>query len=136
MKRIKVRKIVRGNADGEAIVCPDSFSFLGGVDMDSGEIIAKGNPNRGVNVAGKILIYKETKGSSGGCVVLMTLHKKGIAPAAIITIKPADYNLTEGAILSSIPFVCEPERDILTEIKTGMRVKVNSDDGFIEVISV
>ena len=133
MKKINVRKIVRGFAEGDAIVCPDSFSFLGDVDMDTGEIIAKGNPNRGVNLSGKVLIYKETKGSSGGCVVLMTLHKKGIAPAAIITIKPADYNLTEGAILCSIPFVCEPDTEILNEIKTGMRVRVNSDDGFIEI---
>jgi len=54
-------------------------------------------------------VYKETKGSSGGCVVLMTLARRGIAPAAIVTVKPADHNLAEGAILSKVPFVCEPD---------------------------
>jgi predicted aconitase with swiveling domain len=132
--RFKVRKIVRGSVEAEALVNPGSFSFLGDVDMDSGEIIAEGNPNKGKNLGGKILIYTETKGSSGGCVVLMTLARKGTAPAAIVTIKPADYNLTEGAILSKIPFVCEPDGDFLGTIETGMKLRVNADDGWIEII--
>jgi predicted aconitase with swiveling domain len=130
-KTYKVRKVVRGKAEADAIVCKGSFSFLGDVDMDTGEIIAQGNPDRGKTIAGKVLIYKETKGSSGGCVVLMTLSKKGKAPAAIVTVKPADYNLTEGAILLKIPFVCEPDGDILNEIKTGDGVMVDSDSGVL-----
>lgn len=132
-KTYHARKVVRGQAESEAIVCPGSFSFLGDVDMESGEIIAEGNPNKGMSIAGKVLIYKESKGSSGGCVVLMTLARKGKAPAAIVTIKPADYNLTEGAILAGIPFVCEPDSDILNEIKTGDVVKINADKDRIEV---
>ena len=133
-KTFKARKIVRGSATAQAIVCPGSFSFLGDVDMDTAEIIATGNPNKGMNLAGKILIYKETKGSSGGCVVLMTLAKKGIAPAAIVTEKPADYNLTEGAILSKIPFVCEPDGNLLDEISTGMKIHVDADNGIIFIL--
>jgi predicted aconitase with swiveling domain len=134
-KNYKVRKIVRGSAVGEAIVCPGGFSFLGDVDMTTGEIIAADNPNKGLFLKNNILIYKETKGSSGGMSVLMTLNINKNAPAAIISVKPVDYNLTEGAILSAIPFVCEPDGDILSEIKTGDRIKVNSDDKYIEVIS-
>jgi len=134
MSRIyNVRRIVRGSATGEAIVF-DSFSFLGDVDMDSGEIIADGNPNKGKNIRDKILICGTTKGSSGGCVVLMTLAKKGKAPAAIVTMKPADYNLTEGAIVSGIPFVCEPDGDAVSEILTGRMVRVDADAGRLEVL--
>ena len=129
----KVRKVVRGSAVAKAIVCPESFSFLGDVDMDNGEIIAAGNPNKGENLKGTILVYKDTKGSSGGCVVLMTLAAKGLAPAAIVTMKPADYNMTEGAILAKVPFVCTPDGDLLSEIKTGQTVKVDADAGFVEV---
>ena len=132
MTKVGVRKIVRGKAESEAVVINGSFSFLGDVDMETGEIIADGNPNKRKSIAEKILIYKETKGSSGGCVVLMTLAKKDKAPAAIITMKPADYNLTEGAILCGIPFVCEPEENILEIVKTGMKTSVNADEGFIE----
>lgn len=130
-KEYNVRKIVRGSAEGEAIVFDGSFSFLGDVDMGNAEIIAEQNPNKGRFMNGKIMIYRETKGSSGGMVVLMTLAKKGIAPAAIVTVKPVDYNLAEGAILAQVPFVCEPDGDILNEIKTGDRVKVDADEGTV-----
>jgi predicted aconitase with swiveling domain len=64
----------------------------------------------------------------------MTLAGKGMAPAAIVTMKPADYNMTEGAILAKVPFVCEPDRDLLSEIKTGQIVKVEADAGTVELI--
>ena len=96
IKTYKGRKIVRGKAEGEAIVCPDSFSFLGDVDLATGEIIAPSNPNKGKLLKDKILIFKESKGSSGGCVVLKTLVQKKVAPAALVTVKAPDYNLTEG----------------------------------------
>ena len=123
----KGRKVVRGCAEGEAVVFPGSFSFLGDVDMETGEVLVE--PNYGVLLAGKVLIYRETKGSSGGCVVLMTLEKKGRAPAAIVTVKPADYNLAEGAILACIPFVCGVDDAILREVKTGDKVSVDTEIG-------
>jgi hypothetical protein len=134
MKKYKIRKIVRGFAQGEALIIPHSFSFMGDVDMNTSEIIAEGNPHKGKKIKGKILIYTETKGSSGGMVVLMTLAKKGIAPSAIITVKPVDYNLAEGAILAKVPFACEPDGDIISEIKTGDIIRLNTDEGFLEII--
>lgn len=133
MKRFNVRKIVKGNVTGEAVVLPGSFSFLGDVDMNTSEIISADSPEKGNFIKDKILIYKETKGSSGGMVVLMTMAKKGIAPKAIATVKPVDYNLAEGAILTKVPFVCEPDGDILNDIKTGDFVSFNSDEGFLSV---
>jgi hypothetical protein len=130
----KARKVVRGSATAEAIVCPDSFSFMGDVDMNNGEIIAADNPNRGRSLKDVVLIYKETKGSSGGCAVLMTLAAKGIAPAAIVTMKPADYNMTEGAIMAKVPFVCNPDGDLLSQVKTGQQVRVDADAGIVEVL--
>ena len=129
-----VRKVVRGKAEGDAIVCPGSFSFLGDVDLATSEIIAADNPNCGLRLAGKVLVYGETKGSSGGCVVLTTLARRGIAPAAIVTAKPADYNLAEGAILAQVPFVCEPDGDVLAELTTGVHLSVNADSGTLTVL--
>jgi len=134
MKKIyNVRKVVRGKAQGEAIVINGSFSFMGDIDLGNAQIISKGNPAKGLSVTGKVLIYNETKGSSGGAAVLETLNRKEIAPAAIVTVKPVDYNLTEGAILTQIPFVCEPDGDILTEIETGDTVVVDADNGMLAV---
>ncbi|TAL69794.1 MAG: DUF126 domain-containing protein [Bacteroidetes bacterium] len=134
MKKYNVRKIVRGNVSGEAIVLPGSFSFLGDVDMNTSEIIAADSPERGKLIKDKILLYKDTKGSSGGMVVLMTMARKGIAPKAMAAVKPVDYNLAEGAILTKVPFVCEPDGDILNEIKTGNIIELNSDEGYIKIL--
>lgn len=126
-RTFKGRKVVRGCAKGEAVVFPGSFSFLGDVDMDTGEVLVA--PNKGVLLAGKVLIYRETKGSSGGCVVLMTLAKKGRGPSAIVTVKAADYNLAEGAILACVPFVCDVDEGILSAIKTGDKVSLDAEIG-------
>ena len=133
MTTYRVRKVVRGIAEGEAVVCPGSFSFLGDVDLGTGEIIASGNPNQGRALKDTVLIYLETKGSSGGVVVLQTLVRKGLAPAGIVTVKPVDYNLAEGAILSQIPFACEPDGDVLTQIQSGQRVRLDADAGVLEL---
>jgi len=130
-----VRKVVRGVAEGIAVVCPGSFSFLGDVDLGTGEIIATGNPNQGRILKDTVLIYRETKGSSGGVVVLQTLVTKGLAPAGIVTVKPVDYNLAEGAILSRIPFACEPDGDVLGHVESGQLVRLDADAGVLEVLS-
>jgi len=136
MKKIyKGKKIVRGKAEGEAIVCPDSFSFLGDVDLETGEIITPTNPNKGTCLKDKILIFKESKGSSGGCVVLKTLVQKNAAPAALVTVKAPDYNLTEGTILLQIPFVADFNPKLLSEIKSGQNVEVDADKGIVKVKS-
>ncbi|MFA5794055.1 MAG: DUF126 domain-containing protein [Candidatus Brocadiia bacterium] len=130
-KTFKGRKIVRGKAQGKAIVCPNSFSFLGDVDLDTGEIIASNNPNKGRLLKDAILVFKETKGSSGGSSVLMTLVQKKKAPAALVTVKAPDYNLTEGAILAGIPFVSDLAPKIVSIIKTGDYIEVDADRGII-----
>jgi len=132
--RIKCKGVVKGVAEGEALVMKNSFAFMGDVDMASSEIIARDHEHYGKKIAGKIMIYPETKGSSGGCVVLISLAKLGLEPAAIVNIKMADYNLVEGAILARIPLACLPESDPTEIIRTGDRVRLDAQNGWIELI--
>jgi predicted aconitase with swiveling domain len=132
-RRYQARKVVRGQARAPALVCRGSFSFLGDVDLATGEILALDHPHRGETIGGRVLIYEVTRGSSGGCVVLQALARAGRAPAALVTVRPADYNLAEGAILAQVPFVCEPDGDILAEVQTGEMVLVDADAGVVEV---
>lgn len=132
-KTIKARGIVKRTASGEAFVCHKAFSFLGDVDMDTGEIIAKGHEREGESIAGKVMIYPETKGSSGGCVVLMSLAKMGKQPAAIVLSKPADTNIVEGAIIAGIALVCEPEEDLIESIPHGAQITVDGVTGTVTV---
>jgi predicted aconitase with swiveling domain len=131
---IKCKGIVKGVAEGEAVVMNHAFAFMGDVDMDTSEIIAQGHEHQGVPIAGKILIYPETKGSSGGCVVLNVLARQGKHPAAIVNLKMADYNLVEGAILANVPLVCQPDRNPIELIKSGERVRVDAENGVITVL--
>ncbi len=130
-KSIKSRGIVKRLAEGPALVCHNAFSFLGDVDMDTGVIIAKGHEHEGESITGKVMIYPETKGSSGGCVVLMSLARMGKQPAAIVLSKPADPNIVEGAILAEIALVCEPVEDLIELIPNGSIVKVDGIKGTV-----
>jgi len=128
---VRARGLVRGTVEGPALVCAKAFSFLGDVDMDTGEIIAHGHEHRGESIAGKVMVYPETKGSSGGCVVLTTLAKRGRQPAAIILEKPADTNMVEGAILAGVAMVCQPEHSLIDVVPNGATVAVDGTAGTI-----
>ncbi len=126
---MQARPIVKGRVEAEALVCRNGFSFMGDVDMDTGVIIAKGHEHGGESIAGKVMIYPETKGSSGGCIVLMTLAKRGKQPAAIVLEKPADPNIVEGAILAGVALVCEPEESLVAAVPNGAMVAVDGTTG-------
>ena len=132
--RIKCRGVVKGIVVGEALVMKRSFSFMGDVDMDTSEIIARDHEHYGTRLAGRIMIYPETKGSSGGCVVLMSLYEQGRQPGAIVNTKMADHNLVEGAILSRVPLACLPETDPAGVIRTGDIVRLDAEKGWIELL--
>ena len=129
MRSVNARLIVKGAVQAPALVCQKAFSFLGDVDMDTGVIIAKGHEHEGKSIAGKVMIYPETKGSSGGCVVLMVLAKQGKQPAAIVLERPADPNIVEGAILAGVSLVCEPERSLVASVPNGAMVRVDGATG-------
>lgn len=132
--KIRCKGIVKGIAEGEALVMRNAFAFMGDVDMDTSEIIAHGHEHQGTSIAGKILIFPETKGSSGGCVVLNVLARQNKQPAAIINLKMADYNLVEGTIMANVPLVCNPELNPIEHIQSGDKVRVDAEMGLIEVL--
>jgi len=129
MKQINAKAIVRGDAKGELLIFKNSFSFLGDVDMDSSKIVVKGHEHEGEKIDGKILFLPDSKGSSGGCVVLSVLGRENIAPSGIIIKKMADANLVEGAILSSVPVVCLPEEDVEAHFKNGDMIHIDGGKG-------
>lgn len=128
---VRGRGMVKGEASGPALVCRKAFSFLGDVDMDTGEIIARGHEHEGESIAGRVMIYPETKGSSGGCVVLTVLAKQGKQPAAIVLEKPADPNIVEGAIVCGVALVCEPERSLVEAVPHEAVVAVDGARGTV-----
>lgn len=125
---IKARIICRGKASGQALVSSEPISFLGGVDPKTGMVIEKGHPLEGKCIAGKILIFPNGKGSTVGSYVMLQLVKNGKAPAAIINIS-AEPIIAVGAIISKIPMVDKPDKDIYALLKDGQMVSVDANAG-------
>lgn len=127
---IKFKGILPGKAVGRVLVLREPIGFQGEIDED-GNIAIAGHPYAGVSVSNKILLYPEAKGSSGGCMMLRLLAKRGKKPAAIVNTRHLDPNLVEGAILADIPMLCYPERDPYEEIATGDMVEVDGETGIL-----
>ena len=130
---IEARRISRGKASGPALVCPAPIGFLGGVDPESGSVIEKGHPLEGRNVAGTVLVFTHGKGSTVGSYVMLQLAKNGKAPAAIINAS-AEPIIAVGAIISKIPMVDKPSRDVFSELKDGEIIEVDGNEGRIRIL--
>ena len=133
MKNYYVKKVVRGYIEAEILVNPGSFSFLGDIDLESAEIIVDHSPHKGKSIAGKILIIEDSKGSSGGALVLQTLKTIGKAPAAIITVKAPDFNLTEGAILTAVPYASHLPQEFFNQNYTNQIAILDLDKGILSI---
>ncbi len=127
------RSISKGVAEGEALVTGQPLSFFGGVDPDSGLVTERGHELFGVKLSGKILVLPPLKGSTAGTWILSRLSERGFAPSALI-IKKADIILIAGAIIGKIPTVDNFDFDPTMKFKNGEKLRVNGDEGTVEVI--
>jgi predicted aconitase with swiveling domain len=123
------RKIYPGLAEGEALVTRMGISFFGGVDPESGVIVEKGHELEGLCVAGKVLVFPSGKGSTVGSYTLYRLKKNGMAPAAILNAE-CETITAVGCIIAEIACV---DHLPLAEIRQGARVRVDGDQGVVEI---
>jgi uncharacterized protein len=84
---------------GPALVLDEALSLWGGVDPVTGEIIDAHHPQRGANVAGRVLVMPAGRGSSSSASVLAESVRAGTAPAAILLGEP-DLILSVGAAVA------------------------------------
>jgi predicted aconitase with swiveling domain len=130
-KILKGKPIVRGEAEGQAIVSRHPISFWGGVDPVTGEVIDRRHDCSGTVITGKIFVFPTGKGSSTGSAVLMESIRNGSAPAAIINYK-TDPILALGAIVAeelyhkTVPMVVVSPEDF-ESIHNGDTLIIQSD---------
>ena len=129
---IKCRGLVKGQAEGEALVAPATLSFWGEVDPVSGQIVASGHPLEGECLRGKVLVIQSTRGSSATPLVMGLCAREGNAPVAFVNTK-VDALGVLGCVVNEIPMVSDLERNPFTIIQTGDRVHVDADNGAISV---
>ena len=132
MERILIGKpIVAGSAKGAALVSKEPLSFWGGVCPRTGEIIDRRHERSGANVAGRVFVFPQGRGSSTSSATLLESTKTGVAPAAIINLK-VDPILALGSVVADelyhrpVPIVVLKENDFFT-IKEDEYISIEPD---------
>ena len=130
--RIRARAIAPGRATGTALVHPDPFSFVGGVDPTTGDLL-DGTPSTSRDsLAGRVFAFPHGKGSTVGSYVLYGLGRRGVGPAAIVNAR-AEAIVAVGAVLAGIPMV---DRVDVGGIRSADRIMVDGDRGAVHLPDV
>jgi hypothetical protein len=134
MKKITLhgRKVVGGVAEGEALVTKQTISGWGGTNPAEGTIIERRHELRGQSFKDKILVFPGAKGSSGWSVNFHVARLAGAQPKALI-FKDMTTKVALGAVVMHTPAVTDLDQDPLDVIKTGDWVRVDGDNGIVEV---
>jgi predicted aconitase with swiveling domain len=131
----EARTLVAGTAEGPALVLDEPLSLWGGLDPETGSIIDTRHPQRGANVAGRVLVMPAGRGSSSSSSVLAEAIRAGTGPAAIVLGEP-DPILALGAIVArelfgtSIPVVVTAE----SGLRTDEVITVRADESGVELL--
>ena len=127
---IKCRVIVKGAAEGDALVTSQAINFLTMIDLNSGIVKDDRHDLYKKNIANRILVFPNAIGSSVGAYSIYALKTNNVAPKAIVCIK-ADITTASGCAIANIPLVDNPESDI-SKIKSGSSIKVDAMNGMIQ----
>ena len=128
---LKGRKVIGGVAEGEALVSKKPLMGFGNINIPGGFTVERNHPLFEVPFKGKVLVFPEPRGS-GGFVGYGITAKFGKNPAAFLYRR--GNNLTVFAAMNmKVPTVTDFDRDPLEVIETGDFVRVDGDNGVVEV---
>lgn len=117
-----------GEASGVVLHLHTPLSFWGGTDHD-GTIIDVHHPQRGLSVAGRVLVMRSGRGSSSSSYVLAEQLRQGRGPAAIVMAE-RDAIVVLGVIVArelygtQVPVALVPA-GALAQLSTGLSVTVD-----------
>lgn len=92
------RVLLDGAARGPLLRLVEPISFWGGVDPASGTLTDPRHPRHGASIAGTVLAFAATRGSSSSSAIMLELLRVGKAPAALLLGEP-DAILALGIIV-------------------------------------
>lgn len=114
-----------------ALVLSEGLSLWGGMDPATGELIDAHHPQRGVNLAGRVVVMPSGRGSSSSASVLAEAVRSGTAPAAFVLSEP-DLILAIGSAVAeelygqAVPVVVLSPAELAT-IQDGAEVRIGPD---------
>ena len=129
---LKGRKVVGGVVEGVALVTTDFMPGWGGIDPKTGEVIDVRHELFGEKFTGKVLVYKGARGSSGWAANFQQTRFNGTAPLAMV-FTVTNSKVALGSAVTRVPAVTGFEEDPTQIIKTGDWVRVDGDNGIVEI---
>jgi predicted aconitase with swiveling domain len=128
---LKGRKIVGGVAEGEALVSSRPMMGWGMVNDKEGFTTEEGHPLFEVPFKGKVLVMPGMRGS-GGFVMYGHTRAQNVHPAAFVFGRVNSVMIFAG-MGAQVPTVTDFDKDPVEVIATGDWVKVDGDNGIVEV---
>ncbi|SFL54919.1 aconitase X swivel domain-containing protein [Pelosinus propionicus] len=126
------RKVVGGVVEGEALVTTEMVSGWGGINPADGKIIDVRHELHGQSVKGKILVFPGAKGSSGWSSLFHYTRRNGNAPSGLI-FNVMNTKAALGSVVIHAPAVTGLNQNPLEIIQSGDWVKIDADQGIVEV---
>jgi predicted aconitase with swiveling domain len=131
-RTLRCRKVVGGQGRGDALVGKTRLSFWGGFDAQTGMISERNCILQNQEVAGKVLVFISSKGSSEASRVMAAASRNGKAPAAIINTE-LDAMVVLACVTCGIPMVTDLSEDPFAEIQSGDLVFVDAERGIVRI---
>lgn len=136
---LKGRKVVGGVVEGEALVSRDPLVWSHGVDPATGKIDDVRVALNGTKVTDKVLVYPYGKGSTSSSTWMLETFRYNNGPKAILNME-TEGMIAIGSILakklygSVAPIVDRFDKDIMDIVETGDWIKVDGENGIVEII--
>lgn len=123
--------VVKGDAEGFALVSLTGLSFWGGVDPHTGIVLDQSHDLRGQCMTGKVLCVPRGRGSCSSSGTMLEMIRVKTAPAAIISVE-VEPILSLGSVIGgelygkSIPIysVSQEEYELLRD---GALIEIHND---------
>ena len=128
---INGKAVIRGQAQGVALVSDEPLSFWGGYDWQTGEITDRRHPLSGQIAAGRVLCLPFSRGSSTTTAVLLEAIRNETAPAAILT-TASDFFFALASVVADelythpVPLIALESNDF-ARLNTGDQISIQLD---------
>ena len=127
--KTKVIQGWEGQIKGELLVTRMKISFFGDIDQKTGDVVGADLDILGENIADKIFVFSEGRGSTVGSNVLYGLARYGFAPKLIVT-ERTELITISGAIYGEIPMVSSLPPEAFDFLKSGVFTRAYIIDEF------
>lgn len=127
MNKIKCVCIVKGFAEGEALISNTPINFLTMIDAENGEIKDLNHYLCGKTLRNKIFVFPYSVGSSVGAYVLYSLKKKSVAPLAVVCSSKMDITTASACAISNIPAVHLTHASSIDALRNSRALNVDGE---------